>query len=147
MYRMNKWAVFFFPINTAVHPDKLGFWRANQQSTQQKSLLVSLLHCFVTLEVKTSDSRGCNTPQPRNILHHRICSCWRPSCAAVELWGVTVEPNHLKTVLCVYKAHHSIHSENMTETTAGVWRQMASAEEILLFAVVEAQIGLLWGTS
>lgn len=61
------------PGNTAVHPDKLRFWTANQQSAQQKAPVASQPHCFVTLEIKTSDSRGCNTPQPRNMWHRRIC--------------------------------------------------------------------------
>lgn len=85
IYRMNKCAVGSFPQrfeevpwtsrpgNTAVHPDKLRFWTANQQSAQRKAPFASQPHCFVTLEIKTSDSRGCNTPQLRNMWHRRIC--------------------------------------------------------------------------
>lgn len=86
MYRMNKCAVGFFlnssstevpwttrPGNTAVHPEKLRFWTANQQSVQRKAPFASQPHCFVTLEIKTSYLRGCNTPQLRNMWHHRIC--------------------------------------------------------------------------
>lgn len=131
--------LFFFlngsktrPGNTAVHPDNLRFWTANQQSAQRKAPVASQPHCSVALEIKTSDSRGCNTPQLRNMWHRRICPqpmtflrSWR------TLRGNCRTQSSRDCTARVYKAHRSIHCENMMETAAGVWRQMARAEEIL----------------
>lgn len=133
MYRMNKCAVVFFPQrfkevpsttrpgNTAVHPDNLRFWTANQQSAQRKAPVASQPHCSVALEIKTSDSRGCNTPQLRNMWHRRICPqpmtflrSWR------TLRGNCRTQSSRDCTARVYKAHRSIHCENMMETAAGV---------------------------
>lgn len=65
----------------------------------------------------------------------------RPSVCCSSLSEPLVAPQSELSHHLLFRALGSIRSEKMMETAAGVRRRWLSAEEILLFAVTEAQIG------
>lgn len=68
-----------FPQRLSSRPHRCSPWQTapldgkpTVSATKSTGCITAALFCH-SLEIKTSDSRGCNTPQLRNMWHRRIC--------------------------------------------------------------------------